>query len=133
MTESRKAFATRIRAMYATIERAAESSTEAHRLLIEAFEAAKSGEWKHRRMGHTFVPRPYRQPVDVAAKYFVVKWYLAADPGERLTALAAATMRQDKLYASALRRILDREGQDPYPDMTELAGDYVTDIVGDQE
>ncbi len=95
---------------FAALERAADESTEASRLLSNAFDAALDGERRHRRMGRGFGNR-HKQSAETAARYFVVKWFL--DPAKITNAREAAAVRLDCLYASALRgELADRMGKE---------------------
>src|SRR5512147_170856 len=86
--------------LFTLLARSAESSSDNSRLLERAYRAALEGEKGHRRMGARFNAR-YRLPAPLAARYFVVKWY--ADPAKVESALDAVNLRDDCLYASALR------------------------------
>lgn len=120
-----------IAAAYAALERAAdENGMTACSLLLKATFAAIDGEKGHRRFG----PRStYRQSVETAARYFVVKWFL--DPAKITDARSAAAVRLDCLYASALRaELVERMGMafiELGPKLEPVAAiDYSDDIVG---
>lgn len=114
---------------YSALERAAdENGIDASGLCRKATDAAIDGEKGHRR-GR----RGFRESVETAARYFVVKWFL--DPAKITDARSAAAVRLDCLYASALRaELIGRMGAD-FTDLRaklEPVGaiDYSDDIVG---
>lgn len=110
---------------FAQLDRATESSSEASRLLANAFREAEEGERRHRRMGRG-LGGGYRASVATAARYFVCKWFL--EPAKVSTARSACSLRLDCLYASAVREWADTEGK-----TLDLAGiadiDYSRDLV----
>lgn len=114
---------------YVRLERATESSHDATRLLRAAFEAALQGERAHRRMGRGLSAHRYSSTPDMAARYFVCKWF--ADTSTKVTcALDACMMRADCLNATALRELLAKDGK-----AVDMAGitdiDYSRDLVGE--
>jgi len=111
---------------YTAIARAAESDSEAARLLCQATEAAIEGERRHRRITGAGM---YATSVRTAAHYFVCKWYL--DPAPVLSAYDACRLRTDVLYASALRQCLDAiDSQRSLFDATQLQSiDYAQHIA----
>ncbi len=115
---------------YAQLERASDLDSDASSLLRRATDAAIDGEKKHRRHGPS---SRYRESVETAARYFVVKWFL--DPANVKSARDAAAVRLDCLYASALHDLLlDRMGRD-FPALQKsldaaAAIDYCSHIVG---
>lgn len=120
-----------IAAAYAALDRACdENGMDACSLIRKATDAALEGEKGHRRHG----PRGrYRESVETAARYFVVKWFL--DPAKITDARSAAAVRLDCLYASALRaELIGRMGADFTALRTKLepvaAVDYSDDIAG---
>lgn len=116
---------------YAALDRACdENGMEACSLIRKATDAALEGEKGHRRGGP---PSRYRESVETAARYFVVKWFL--DPAKIASAADAARVRLDCLYASALRaELVGRMGADLttlWPKLEPVAAiDYSDDIVG---
>lgn len=120
-----------IAAAYAALERAAdENGIDACNLFRKATEAATEGEKGHRRHGPS---SRYRESIETAARYFVVKWFL--DPAKVKSALDATKVRLDCLYSSALRaELIGRMGAD-FTDLRAklepvAALDYCRDIVG---
>jgi hypothetical protein len=115
---------------YAALERASDPDSDASSLLRRATDAATEGEKTHRRHGPS---GRYRESVETAARYFVVKWFL--DPHPVKSARDAAALRLDCLYASALHAVLlDRMGRD-FPALQKsldaaAAIDYCAHIVG---
>lgn len=116
---------------YAALERATdENGLEAVGLLRKATDAALDGEKAHRRFG----PKSrYRESVETAARFFVVKWFL--DPAKITNAREAAAVRLDCLYASALRaELVERMGMQFVTLGTKLdpvaAIDYADEIAG---
>lgn len=117
---------------YAALERAAdENGIDACSFFRKATDAATDGEKAHRRPERR--QSRYRESVETAARYFVVKWFL--EPAKIGNALDAARVRLDCLYASALRaELIGRMGAD-FTDLRAklepvAAIDYVNDIVG---
>ena len=100
-----------IRAAYSALIHATSGSLEASRLLTQAFEAAVEGEKRHRRMGAGC--SRYEGTANLAAEYFVVKWFIGANPLEEKTAAYWATLRADCFYASALKSALNQAGKVP--------------------
>jgi hypothetical protein len=96
---------------FAALERAAdENGLNANAFFRKAYDAALDGERGHRRMG-AGLSRRYQQSAVTAARYFVVKWFL--EPAKIASALDAASVRLDCLYASALRaELIGRMGAD---------------------
>lgn len=100
-----------IRAAYSALWHATGGSLEASRLLAQAYAAALDGEKHHRRMGAGY--SRYEGTANLAAEYFVVKWFLNADADDPRPADYWATLRADCFYASALKCVLTREGKVP--------------------
>jgi hypothetical protein len=93
-----------IDALYMNLSHECDRGMEASQLLYKASEAAREGEKQHRK--GVWGPREgrYRGSVETAVRYFVVKWFM--DPAKVTSALDAARLRADCLYASALREAL---------------------------
>lgn len=106
----------RIETAYRALARVCESRSEADRLLDRAYRAAQWGERGHRKMGASFGKRQYPQSVNLAAMYFVVKWF--REPHDVTDALSAVQLREDCLVASALRVLLAKEL--PVPELHRL-------------
>lgn len=88
---------------FTLLSHAAENHTDPEKFLEKAYATALAREKHHRT--HAWVPEgPYRNGVQTAARYFVVRWYF--DPAKVGTALEAVSIREDALYASALREAL---------------------------
>lgn len=88
-----------------TLKHEVESKSEPSRLFERAYEGALAGEKHHRT--HAWVPEgPYRNSIKTAARYFVVNWYF--NPAKIADALEAVSIREDCLYASALRLSLGK-------------------------
>lgn len=120
-------------ATYNALARVCEPSHEAARLLDRAFSAAQAGEKRHRRGLAGLVPRSYVQGVTTAAHYFVLKWFREPLPAID-SALKATQVREDCLYAMALRQLLEAD-QRLTPELLARVEacavvDYLEHIVG---
>lgn len=112
---------------YGKLARLVESRSEADRLLLQALEAARATEKQHRKSPWGTDREGWKQSVETAARYFVVKWYL--DPRKIRDALEATQTRLDCLYASALRLFAEQNGFQKldFSDVQQL--DYTEDIA----
>lgn len=88
---------------FGLLKHAAEPRQDPSRFFARACAAAVDGERRH-RCGAWVPEGPYRSSVVTAARYFVVQWYF--DPAKVTSALEAVSIREDALYASALREAL---------------------------
>jgi len=105
-----------IDAAFMNLSHAAESRTDPDRYVQRAYRAAYDGE-KHARSnawGQLGLPR---STIVTVARYFVVKWYL--DPADVRNAADAVAIREDCLYASAVRVLLKE-----VPSVMKLAAEF---------
>jgi predicted RNA polymerase sigma factor len=107
-----------IDAAFMNLSHAAESRTDPERYVQKAFEAAFADEKHHREQEWVPTERP-RSTLKTVARYFVVKWYL--DPAVIRNAAEALALRQDCLYASAVRVLLG-----DVPSVMKLAAEFET-------
>jgi hypothetical protein len=116
-----------IRSEYAQLVRACESSSEADRLLDRAYDAALSGERRHRR--GTGRPRA-RLSCDDTARWFVLKWVAEERPERQGTALSFAFLREDAFCGYAIRDWLDKNNRYPFEGLPDSTGlEYVGGII----
>lgn len=98
------------------LSHAVEPKREASECFERAYAGALAGEKRHRR--GAWVPEgPYRSSIQTSARYFVVQWYF--DPAKVRSALEAVSIREDALYASAVREALG-----PVPALMALQRDF---------
>ncbi len=95
----------RLRTAYGNVCHLCQSDRNAADWIARAHKAAADGERRHR--AHS--PSSYKLPVEDAACFFAVKWFLGVDNPPKSFA-DAATLREDAFYALAAR---DRVKLDP--------------------
>jgi hypothetical protein len=116
-----------IRSEYAQLVRACESSSEADRLLDRAYDAALSGERRHRR--GTGRPRA-RLSCDDTARWFILKWVCEPRAERTGNAWRFASLREDAFLGYALRDWLDEQGRYPFSEQAESTElEYVGGII----
>lgn len=130
MPHYNKTIANKIHNAFGHLEAAVDrTNSEAQRCLYRALKAAEEGERRHRRGGPSGTTSVYLQSVATAARYFVLKWACQHDASELTSASAAAALREDALFAAAVREHLDKAGRWPFASNPVEGIDYTKDIV----
>lgn len=120
-----------IEAAYAEIEKLALADARANDLLRKALFHARNGERQHRRV--TGVYSKAFTSIEVAAKYFVVKWFWDPAAQRPPRSWLDAAIRLDALYSYALHQTLGPHPLGPFRPEWLDSVDYATHIIGPRQ